>query len=366
MPILIRDLTNFLEEIAPLPMQESYDNCGLLIGSKSTQATGALITLDVTEAIIDEAIKNNCNLIIAHHPLIFGGINKLNGNNWVERTIIKAIKNDVAIYAIHTNLDNSIEGVNKMMADKLGLTERRVLQPKAGLLKKLVCYCPTEKAEMLRVALFSAGAGKIGNYESCSFNSEGKGTFMGNENSNPYVGIKGQVHIENETKVEVIFPAHLEAAVLTAMMMAHPYEEVAYDVHTLDNKWSKFGAGLFGKLSTPMPEKEFLKMLKSTFNCGSIRHTALKGEKIKRVALCGGSGSFLLKEAMHSEADIFITGDFKYHQFFDADNQIIIADIGHYESEQFTKELIFNEIQKKFSTFALCLSKNNTNPIHYY
>jgi len=366
MPILIRDITHLLEEFAPLNLQESYDNCGLLTGSKSTIATGALITLDVTEAVIDEAIANNCNLIIAHHPLIFSGLKKLSGNSYVERTLIKAIKNDIAIYAMHTNLDNVIEGVNKMMAQKMGLKDGRILQTKSGLLKKLVCYCPADKADVVLEALFSAGAGKIGNYENCSFNSQGKGTFKGNENSNPYVGLPGKLHVEEETKIETIFPAHLEAQVLTSLMMAHPYEEVAYDIIPLQNHWSKVGAGYIGNLNEAMPEKDFLAHLKKTFGCGAIRHTALRGEKIKKVALCGGSGSFLLKDAIQNGADIFVSADFKYHQFFDADNQIVIADIGHYESEQFTKELIFNEIQKKFSTFALCLSKNNTNPIHYY
>jgi dinuclear metal center YbgI/SA1388 family protein len=366
MPILIREITNLLEEIAPLSLQENYDNCGLLNGSKSTICSGALITLDVTEKIIDEAIENKCNLIIAHHPLIFSGLKKLSGNTWVERTLIKAIKNDIAIYAIHTNLDNVANGVNKMMAQKIGLKEGRILQTKSGLLKKLICFCPANMADIVREALFSAGAGKIGNYENCSFNTDGKGTFKGNEKTNPYVGIAGQLHIETEVKIETIFPAHLEAQIVTALMMAHPYEEVAYDIIPLHNYWSKVGAGYIGTLEEPMEEMDFLSLLKKVFASKSIRHTQLKGEKIKKVALCGGSGSFLLKDAIHNAADIFITADFKYHQFFDADNQIVIADIGHYETEQFTKELIFNEIQKKFSTFALCLSKNNTNPIHYY
>lgn len=366
MPILIKDITHLLEQIAPLQLQESYDNCGLLTGSKSTIAKGALITLDVTEAIIDEAIENKCNLIVAHHPLIFSGLKKISGNTWVERTLIKAIKNDIAIYAIHTNLDNVISGVNKMMADKIGLKEGRVLQTKSGLLKKLICFCPKDKADVVRDALFSAGAGKIGEYEQCSFNTEGTGTFKGNEKTNPYVGIAGELHKEAEIKIETIFPAYLEAQVLTSLMMAHPYEEVAYDIIPLHNYWSKVGSGYIGHLPEAMPEQDFLAHVKKVFNCGVIRHTALRGEKIKKVALCGGSGSFLLKDAINNHADIFITADFKYHQFFDADNQIVIADIGHFESEQFTKELIFNEIQKKFSTFALCLSKNNTNPIHYY
>lgn len=366
MPLLIKDITNYLEEIAPLSLQEDYDNSGLLIGQKSTPVNGALICVDVTEAILDEALQYNCNLIIAHHPLIFSGIKKLNGNNWVERTVIKAIKNDIAIYAIHTNLDNMIEGVNEAIANKIGLHQTRILQTKVGLLRKLVCFCPVDKANMVREALFTAGAGRISNYDSCSFNSEGKGTFRGNYKTKPYVGKKLELHTENEIRIETVFPDYLESSVLTAMIMAHPYEEVAYDIYTLNNHWANVGAGIIGSLAEPMDEIDFFNLIKTQFHCSAIRHTALKGRKIKKVALCGGAGSFLLKDAINNNADIFITSDFKYHQFFDADNQIVIADIGHYESEQFTKDLLFNKIQKKFSNFALYLSKINTNPIHYY
>jgi dinuclear metal center YbgI/SA1388 family protein len=366
MPILIKDITNLLEQLAPLSLQESYDNCGLLVGSPTAVATGALITLDVTENIIDEAIANKCNLVIAHHPLIFSGLKKLSGNSWIERTIIKAIKNDISIYAIHTNLDNMMQGVNKMMAEKIGLKRGSVLQPKKELLRKLVCFCPKDAAEAVRNALFLAGAGHVGNYSECSFNSEGIGTFRGSEHSNPTIGNPGELRQEAEIKIETIFPAYRESMILKAMLDAHPYEEVAYEITTLHNQWQLVGAGYIGSLPESMDEKDFLQLLKKVFHCGIIRHTALIGKKIQKVAICGGSGSFLLKDAIQQGADIFVTADFKYHQFFDADNQIVIADIGHYESEQFTKELIFNEIQKNFSTFALCLSKNNTNPIHYY
>jgi dinuclear metal center YbgI/SA1388 family protein len=366
MQLLIKDITCLLEQLAPLQLQESYDNCGLLVGSANTVATGALITLDVTENIIDEAIANQCNLIIAHHPLIFSGIKKLSGNSWIERTLVKAIKHDIAIYAIHTNLDNIRCGVNQMMADKIGLQHGKILRQKKELLRKLICFCPKDDAEGVKDALFGAGAGSIGNYSECSFSSNGIGTFRGNDLSNPQIGTRGELQQVAEIKIETIFPAYLETNILNAMFEAHPYEEVAYEVSTLLNQWQGVGAGYVGMLPQSMEEKDFLQHLKKVFHCGSIKHTALSGKKIQKVALCGGSGSFLLKDALQQQADIFVTADFKYHQFFDADNQIVIADIGHYESEQFTKELIFNEIQKKFSTFALCLSKNNTNPIHYY
>lgn len=364
--ILIKDITNYLESIAPLALQESYDNCGLIVGNKSVEATGALITLDVTEQVVDEAIERKCNLIIAHHPLIFKGIKKLNGNNWTERTIIKAIKNDIAIYAIHTNLDNIMGGVNTMMAEKLHLKECRILKTKDGILKKIVTYCPTNKAEMVKQALFSAGAGKIGNYENCSFTTEGLGTYKANDNAKPYLGEVGKIHTEKEIKIEVIYPAYIEPAILTALMMAHPYEEVAYDIIPLDNYWQAAGSGMIGKLEAALTESDFLQLLKKTFKTGVIKHTKLKGEKIKKVALCGGSGSFLLNDAINAQADIYISADFKYHEYFEADSKIVIADIGHFESEQYTSDLIFNHIQKKFITFATYLSKTKTNPINYF
>lgn len=364
--ILIKDITNYLESIAPLALQESYDNCGLILGNKSTEATGALITLDVTEQVVDEAIERKCNLIIAHHPLIFKGIKKLNGNNWTERTIIKAIKNDIAIYAIHTNLDNIMGGVNSMMAEKLHLKECRILKTNDGILKKIVTYCPINKAEMVKQALFSAGAGKIGNYENCSFTTEGLGTYKANDNAKPYLGEVGKIHTEKEIKIEVIYPAYIEPAILTALMMAHPYEEVAYDIIPLDNYWQAAGSGMIGKLEEALTESDFLQLLKKTFKTGVIKHTKLKGEKIKKVALCGGSGSFLLNDAINAQADIYISADFKYHEYFEADSKIVIADIGHFESEQYTSDLIFNHIQKKFITFATYLSKTKTNPINYF
>ncbi len=366
MSILIGEITSFLEEIAPLNLQEHYDNCGLITGSKSTLATGVLISLDVTENIVDEAISNKCNLVISHHPLVFSGIKKLNGKNWVERTLIKAIKNDIAVYALHTNFDNLLEGVNGMMAQKIDLSNIQVLLPKKDILKKLVCFAPASNALELRKALFDAGAGNIGNYDNCSFNTEGIGTFKANENANPYVGKKGLIHSEPEIKIETIFPSWKEHNIIAALLKSHPYEEVAYDIFPLHNTWNKIGAGLLGELKEPLGENEFLALIKEKFNCDCIRHTQFLGRKIKKVALCGGSGSFLLQDAIAHNADVFITADFKYHQFFDADNQILVLDVGHYESEQFTVELIFQKLQKKFSNFALCLSKNSTNPVYYY
>ncbi|KJF44686.1 Nif3-like dinuclear metal center hexameric protein [Draconibacterium sediminis] len=362
----IKDITNFLEDLAPLKLQESYDNAGLILGDKNAEVLAALVTLDVTEAIVDEAIKRKAGLIIAHHPIVFSGLKKITGKNYIERTLIKAIKHDVAIYAAHTNLDNVTGGVNGKICEKLGLENCKILQPAGGLLKKLVTFVPVDHANKVREAVFAAGAGQIGNYDSCSFNAHGQGTFRGSDTTNPFVGKKGEQHYENEIRVETIFPDYLQGKVINALVQAHPYEEVAYDIYSLDNKFDQIGAGMIGTLPKEKSETAFLRQLKKTFNTKIIRHTALLDKKVKKIAVCGGSGSFLLNQAIASGADFFVTGDFKYHQFFDAENKIVIADIGHFESEQFTKELFYELLTKKFPKFAIHLSEVNSNPVFYF
>lgn len=362
----IRDITNYLENIAPLSLQESYDNSGLIIGNPTQNVKKVLITLDTTEEVVDEAISEGANLIISHHPIIFSGLKKLNGKNYIERTVIKAIKNDIAIYAIHTNLDNIIEGVNNKICDKFDLINRKILEFKQNILLKLVTFIPIEYKEKVSQALFEAGAGHIGNYDSCSYNIEGQGSFRALENTNPFVGEKGKIHYEKEIRFETIFPKYLTNKIIKALLISHPYEEVAYDIYSLNNDTINVGSGMIGELSEEMSEKDFFDKLKSNFNLENIRHTKFLNKPIKKIAVCGGSGSFLLNKAIQAKADIFITADIKYHQFFDAENQIIIADIGHYESEIFTKELIFDILTKKFSKFAIQFSKVNTNPIKYF
>ena len=362
----IKEITQVIEHFAPLPLQESYDNAGLIIGDPGVEATGALITLDVTDDVVDEAIQNNQNLIIAHHPLIFKGLKKINTRQMIGRLVTKCIKNDIAVYAAHTNLDNVAEGVNRIIGDKLGLRNQKILDPKQEQLRKLVVFVPESHAGEVRKAIFDAGAGHIGNYDSCSFNGQGQGTFRALEGGNPYVGNKNEIHFEDEIRVEFIYPKYLEAKILKTMVESHPYEEVAYDIYPLANKHNQAGAGIVGELVVPEMTTEFLKRLKRTFGAGCVRRTAITSKKISKVALCGGSGSFLIHKAIASGADIYISGDIKYHEFFDADGKIIIADIGHYESEQFTKELLMNLIKKNFSTFAVQISAVNTNPINYF
>ncbi|MCP4439152.1 MAG: Nif3-like dinuclear metal center hexameric protein [Aureispira sp.] len=362
----IRTVLNYLEEIAPSAYQESYDNAKLIVGNANAELTGILVCLDSIEAIIDEAIEKGCNLVVAHHPIVFSGLKQITGRNYIERVILKAIKNDIAIYAIHTNLDNVIyNGVNSKIAEKLGLQNTQILAPKKGILQKLYTFVPKDKANELKKALFAAGAGQIGNYDECSFGVEGVGTFRGGEGTNPTVGDIGKRHQEAEQKIEVIFPAHLQSRVVRALIQAHPYEEVAYDVIALENQYMQVGSGMVGELAEAVDSQQFLKNLKEKMQTACVRYTNLCKKNIKRIAICGGAGSFLLKNAIRAKADIFITGDYKYHQFFDADGQIIIADIGHFESEQFTIDLLYDLLMQKFTTFAIYRTSVNTNPINY-
>ncbi len=361
----ISEVIDYLETQAPFVFQESYDNAGLITGNRDMEVSGILIALDCLEAVVDEAIANKCNLIVAHHPIIFSGLKKINGKNYIERVIIKAIKNDIAILAIHTNLDNVFAGVNHKIAEKIGLKNLLVLAPKKDVLRKFVTYCPPDSAEKVRQALWAAGAGRIGNYDEVSFNFPGTGTYRGNENSNPVIGEKGKLEREPEERVEMIYPTHIESKILAALRATHPYEEVAYDLIVLENKWQQVGSGMIGELEQPMLLENFLRHLKSVMQADVIRFTNIEGKMVKKVAVCGGSGSFLLQNAISAGADVFVSADFKYHQFFDADGKIVVADIGHFESEQFTIDLLYDNLIQKFPTFAILKTGVNTNPITY-
>ena len=362
----IREIIFELETRAAPVLQEGYDNSGLLTGDASWDCKGILCNLDCTEQIVEEAIKKNCNLIVAHHPIIFGGLKKITGKNYVEKTVIAAIKNDIAIYAIHTNLDNVIDGVNSKLAEKLGLLNRTVLAPKTSILKKLYTFVPVEHAEKVKDAIFKGGGGHIGNYSECSFSLEGTGTFKGEVGTNPYVGQPGKRHEEKEVKVEVIFPSWIEQEIVDALIKSHPYEEVAYDIVGLDNKHSGIGSGIIGNLPKAIKEQEFLTLLKKQFGLSVVRHTRLLKTNIQKVALCGGAGSFLVSKALSAGADAYVTADMKYHEFFDANDRILICDIGHYESEQFTIDLLADLLQQKFPTFAVLKPDHSTNPVYYF
>jgi dinuclear metal center YbgI/SA1388 family protein len=361
----VGEVAQFLETIAPKNYQEDYDNSGLLTGDSSMDVTGALVTLDCTEDVVEEAISLKCNLIVAHHPVIFRGLKKLTGKTYVERTIIKAIQHHIAIYAIHTNLDNMEHGVNRKIAERIGLTNIKILDPRRDTLSKIEVFIPLTDAERVVDALHEAGAGKLGNYDQCSFQVVGKGTFRPNDLAKPHLGSRGHLEKVEEVKAEMIFPGYLENQIIQTLKAAHPYEEVAYYLTRLHNQNMEVGAGVIGELLDPQEPMEFLKRLKVTMNTACVRHTAAGSLPVRKVAVCGGSGSFLLSKAVQAGADVFVTSDFKYHEFFDADRKVIVADIGHYESEQFTKELLEEVLKEKFSTFAINFSRTVTNPISY-
>lgn len=361
----IANIISVLEELAPSTYQESYDNSGLLVGDANEDIDKLLIALDCTEEVVDEAILKQAGLIVTHHPIIFSGIKRFTGKTYIERVVMKAIQNKIGIYAIHTNLDNVQLGVNKEIAKRIGVENPKILMPMQGVLYKLITYIPHAQTEAVLQALFSAGAGNIGNYTDCSFTHQGTGTFRALPGTKPFVGELNKRHYEPEDRVEVIVPKHKTNAVLAALQEAHPYEEVAYDLHKLENQHNMLGAGMIGELNEDMETIAFLQHLKKALHTACVRHTQPNKKTVKRIAFCGGSGSFLLNNAIAAKADVFITGDFKYHQFFDAENKIVIADVGHFESEQFTIELLADYLMEKFPTFAVLKTEVNTNPIAY-
>jgi dinuclear metal center YbgI/SA1388 family protein len=361
----IKEILTILEEMAPLAYAEDFDNVGLLVGNQEAEATGIVVCHDALESVIDEAIAKKYNLVVCFHPILFSGLKKITGKNYVERAILKAIKNDIAIYAVHTALDNHKNGVNKIFCNALGLKNTKVLVPKQNYIQKLVTFTIPENVEKVRNALFDAGAGKIGNYEDCSFNTQGIGTYMGNENSNPEIGERFEFVEAPEIKIEVTFEKHLQTKILKALFSNHVYEEVAYEIYDLQNLHQNIGLGMFGELETPMTELAFLSFVKDKMQCGGIRHSALLGKTVCKVAVLGGSGSFAIKNAIQAGVDVFLTSDLKYHNFYESDNQMVIADIGHFESERYTKNYIVDYLKEKITNFAIVLTEENTNPVKY-
>ncbi|HAP59605.1 MAG TPA: Nif3-like dinuclear metal center hexameric protein [Cytophagales bacterium] len=362
----IKDLTQYLDKVVPATYMESYDNVGLLVGSPTAELTGVMVSLDMTEAVIEEAVAEGCNLIVAHHPIIFKGLKRLTGSNYVERTVMLALEKGVRLYAAHTNLDNQHTGVNRVIADRLGLESPTILAPKSQTLQKLITYIPQEATDSVMEAIHQEGAGQIGNYSHCSFRVVGQGAFQAEEGAQPTVGAVGNLEKVTEDRVEVMFPMHLQGKVVAALKKAHPYEEVAYYIHSTENVNQEIGAGMIGTLPEAMEGTAFLDYLKERMDLTALRHTPMPQQPIKKVAVCGGAGSFLIKAARRAGADAYVTADVKYHEFFDAEDQMMIADIGHYESEVYTKELLKNIIRENFPNIAVRLSKVVTNPLRYY
>lgn len=361
----LKELTSYLESFSPLAFQEDYDNSGLLAGDPEQDIRAALVCLDITPATISEAIRRDCNLIISHHPFIFKGIKRIEPGKTVSDILVSVIKHDIAVYAIHTSLDNSPAGLNEFLCRKLGLKNPRILSEKKDMLAKLVTFCPLDYTEKVRQAMFDAGAGVIGRYDLCSYNINGQGTFRASADTNPFVGEKHSLHVEDETRIEVVFPLHIRARLVSALLSAHPYEEVAYDIYPLANTYPACGSGMIAEFDKPQAQGDFLELVKKKLKLKMIRHTSVQDKKVRKVAICSGSGSFLISEAMAAGADAYLTADLKYHDFFDAAQHLLLADIGHYESEHWIKDLLTERLIENFPTFAVLSSGLNTNPVHY-
>jgi dinuclear metal center YbgI/SA1388 family protein len=362
----IRDFIRVLEQLAPPSFQESYDNAGLIIGSPEMEVTGTLICLDLSLTVIQEAKEKNCNLIISHHPVIFQGLKKINGNSSTEQIVIELIRENIASYAIHTNLDNTKEGINKKLAQSLFLTNTTFLLPQPHQLRKLVTFCPLKDAEKVRAALSEAGAGAIGNYDSCTFNVAGTGTFRANDLANPYVGKKNQLHHEAEIRIETIFPKYLQQPLISTLLSTHPYEEVAYDIYPLENEGAFAGSGIIGDLPKKMPVASFLEFIKKQFKTNTLKYCRGKQASISKVAICSGAGSFLIHKALSSGADAYISADLKYHDFQSMEQQLLLIDAGHFETEVCVKDLLRVALSEKFPNFALLISSKEKNPVNYY
>jgi len=362
----LKDLCSYLDSAVPLSFQDGYDNSGLQIGLADREISSALITLDVTEEVLDEVISLKCDVLVSHHPLIFNGIKSLTGKSFTERILYRAVKHDIAIYSAHTNLDVVSNGVSWKMAEKLGLEKITVLSPSENRLLKLVTFIPESHLEKVKNALFEAGAGVIGNYDQCGFTTSGTGSFRGNENTKPFLGEKGKIHFEKEIRFETILFSHLKDKVIKVLLDVHPYEEVAYDLYVLENKNVEIGLGCVGNFPDPMSEDDFLKLISLVFDSKGVRYSKHTGKQIRKIALCGGSGASLLNLAIYSGADAFLTADIKYHDFFKTENKILMVDTGHFESEKFSREILKDLIIKKFPKFAVRFSETNTNPINYF
>ncbi|MAV51837.1 MAG: Nif3-like dinuclear metal center hexameric protein [Crocinitomicaceae bacterium] len=363
----VRDIAGWLETWAPKALAESYDNVGLLVGQPGTEVTRVLVSLDCTEEVVKEAEEAGCQMIVSHHPVIFGGLKRLQGASDVERTVMRAVRSNIALYAIHTNLDNVLTGVNHQLAELVGCVpdSLQILRPMGAGLEKWSVFVPEAHAEAVRVAMADAGAGAIGRYDSCSFASKGMGSFRALEGAHPHVGTPGELHREAETKLEMVVPSTLASEVERAMLTAHPYEEVAFDRVALQQGRSDVGAGMVGMLAQPMAWEAFADQVKEVLGCQAIKHTAPVHANVQRIAVCGGSGSFLMGDAKRAKADVYITSDIKYHEYFQAEGRLQLLDVGHYESEWQTSSLIASKINEKFPNFAVRLSGIRTNPVSF-
>lgn len=361
----ILDVIKYLDQLIPAGYQESYDNCGLQVGDTSAEITGALISLDLTEAVVDEAVETRSNLIVTHHPFIFGGLKHIDADSPAGRIIYKLIRNGIAVYSAHTSLDKLSNGVSAQLAKRLGLCNLRILAPDSDSLKQLVVYCPKEQSQQLKDALYAAGAGNIGNYRHCSYSVNGTGTFEPLQGANPFVGTVGSETYTSEERIEMVYPKAFENKIVSALKANHPYETPAYSLIPLSNANPDVGLGIVGELPEDVEIETFIETVKQTVGIPVVRHSELCRKKVRTVALCGGAGAEFIGTAVAQNADIYLTSDIKYHDFQKATGHIVLADIGHYESEQFAKEFFYDKLSEKFRIFAIRIAKTETNFVGY-
>lgn len=362
----LKTLLAGLEQWVPFVWQENYDNAGLILGDPNQQIRKALVCFDVTPEVVDEAVRNEADLILSHHPAIFKGIKRINPASRLGYMLKQSLCHDIAWCALHTNLDNTLSGVNSWLCEHLGLQEVRPLVPLQGIYGKLQVYVPEAYAEKLRQALAEAGCGAGTKYDTCSYTSRGEGRFRAGSQAHPFTGRIGELHCEAECKIECLYPLHKTRQVLDVLRTNHPYEEPAFDLLPLQNEAVEQGAGAIGILPETMQERELLDKLKELTGVHCIRHSGFQGRRIKKIALCGGSGGSFIANACGQKADVYITGDLKYHDFTDTEPGTWLVDIGHFESEKFAMELIFRFIRKNFPNFAVSISEQAKNPVSFY
>lgn len=364
--MLLKEVITQIEHKIILPQAEDFDNVGLLCGNADREVTGILVCHDALEAVVDEAAEAGCNLIVCFHPIIFSGLKSLTGKNYVERAVMKAIENKIAIYAVHTAWDNDYFGVNYRICEELKLKNQTILMPKKHGLQQLVVYVPKDYSEKVKQAAFDAGAGNIGFYDECSFSVSGKGNFRPLPGSDPFEGEECVRESTEEDVLYFIFESYRQKKVLAKVREAHPYEEMAYQIYQLENENAYEGLGRYGDLEEEMEECEFFNLVKETFALQVIRHSESIGKKIRRIGVLGGSGASGISAALAAGCDAYLTGDLKYHDFFRAEGRMLLCDIGHFESERFVTQQLFQIFSEKFTKFAVLKSNVNTNPVKYF
>ena len=363
----IKDVTTFLEQKFPLYLQEDFDNCGVQCGDVRQEISGAMVCFEMSEQVIDEAIDKGCNLVISHHPLMLKrGICKIVPTDRVGAMICKALAHNMVLYSMHTNIDSGEGGGNDAFAEKLRLRNVKVLEPHKGMYRKLVVFVPKENAETLKSALFAVGCGVQGNYDSCGYTLHGQGQFRPLEGANPHIGEENHLEHVDEERVEMIYPTGLQRAVVQAIYDNHPYEEPAFDLLPLENESRTIGLGRIGELPKELPVSDFLGYLKDNLGFIHCRYCGDETKMIRKVAVCGGGGSSFIDLAIASGADAYVSGDFKYHDFFKSYQKTLLVDIGHYEGEFFIKNIIFNLLNEKFSTFATLISKMESLEVKFF